>query len=274
MRGIFLTCAVTGNHTTREQHPRLPVSPSEIAEASLEAAAAGAAAVHIHVRDPATGRPSMEVELYADVVAQIRRSDSLLVINLTTGPGGRFQPSDHDPLIPGPRTNLLSPERRVEHIQALCLDIATLDLNTMTFGGEVVINTPGQRAAHGGSHVPNWGPGSSSSCLDSGDVLLLRDLIADVGTVAGSSALLAGAWVLIRLSADHRSIALCAFVVTRWTLFGLVSAWVNPLFRCLRNPALSRGQRADRTGRDCVYLSKGQLTPSNAALVAKAKQHS
>src|ERR1700688_4824614 len=110
---IFLTCAVTGNHTTREQHPDLPVSPSQIAEASLAAAEAGAAAVHIHVRDPDSGRPSMSLDHYAAVVEQIRRHDRLVVINLTTGPGGRFQPSEHDPVIAGPRTNLLLPERRV-----------------------------------------------------------------------------------------------------------------------------------------------------------------
>ena len=99
MSKIFLTCAVTGNHTTRQQHPALPVTPTEIAEACLGAAEAGAAAVHIHVRDPESGKPSMETRHYADVVDQIRRHDKALVINLTTGPGGRFQPSDHDPVV-------------------------------------------------------------------------------------------------------------------------------------------------------------------------------
>jgi uncharacterized protein (DUF849 family) len=268
LNGIFLTCAVTGNHTTRQQHPRLPVSPNEIAEASLEAAETGAAAVHIHVRNPADGRPSMEVELYADVVAQIRRSDPLLVINLTTGPGGRFHPSDHDPLVPGPRTNLLSPERRVEHIQALCPDIATLDLNTMTFGGEVVINTPENVRRMAAVMYP-IGVRPEFELFDSGDVLLLRDLIAD-GAVPAAP--LCSLVLGIRYGFPPTTEALLYArsllpADAIWTGFGVGKS----AFPLLAQSILAGGNV--RIGlEDCVYLSKGQLTPSNAALVAKAKR--
>src|ERR1700689_3159394 len=98
-RKTIITCAVTGNLTKPEQHPGLPITPEQIANASLEAARAGAAIVHIHVRDPATGAPSMEVGLYRDVMERIRASDPELIINLTTGPGGRFIPSDDDPRV-------------------------------------------------------------------------------------------------------------------------------------------------------------------------------
>ena len=84
----------------------------------------------------------MEVEHYREVVDRIRARNSEVIINLTTGPGGRFHPSEGDPSLAGPRTNLLVPERRVQHVLALRPDICTLDLNTMVFGGEVVINTP------------------------------------------------------------------------------------------------------------------------------------
>ena len=77
-----------------------------------------------------------------EYLERIRAKNNALIINLTTGPGGRFQPSDENPAIAGPRTNLLRPERRVEHVVALKPDICTLDLNTMTFGQEVVINAP------------------------------------------------------------------------------------------------------------------------------------
>src|SRR5688572_26536315 len=138
----IITCAITGNHTRRDQNARLPVTPEEIATSSLEAAEAGASVVHIHVRDPVTGAPSMAIDLYTDVVERIRKGNRELVLNLTTGPGGRYQPSDADPAVAGPRTNLLRPELRVAHIAQIRPDIATLDLNTMTFGAEVVINTP------------------------------------------------------------------------------------------------------------------------------------
>ena len=112
----FITCAVTGNHTTRAQNPNLPVTPAEIAEASVAAAEAGAAIVHVHVRDPETGAPSMKLEYYVSVVEEIRRANPSLIINLTTGPGGRYQPSSHDPLVPGPKTTLMVAEKRVAHI--------------------------------------------------------------------------------------------------------------------------------------------------------------
>ena len=89
---IVITCAVTGNLTTRDQHPQLPVTPQEIATACLDAAEAGATVAHIHVRDPATGAPSMDVALYEETVALIRAKNPRLILNLTTGPGGRFQP--------------------------------------------------------------------------------------------------------------------------------------------------------------------------------------
>src|SRR4051812_37717254 len=107
-RGI-ITCAVTGNQTTPEMTPHLPITPDQIAEACLGAAEAGAAAVHIHVRDPKTGRPSMENEYYRDVVERIRARNKQLIINLTTGPGGRFVPGEDDPKIAGPGTTLMNP---------------------------------------------------------------------------------------------------------------------------------------------------------------------
>ncbi|MBV8458877.1 MAG: 3-keto-5-aminohexanoate cleavage protein, partial [Acetobacteraceae bacterium] len=129
-----------------DQNPNLPVTPGQIAQACLDAAAAGAAIVHIHVRHP-DGRPSMELAHYQEVVELIRAKNDTLVLNLTTGPGGRYHPSDDNPAVAGPRTNFLPPLRRVEHVIALRPDIATLDLNTMTFGSETVINTPATRAS-------------------------------------------------------------------------------------------------------------------------------
>src|SRR6201986_3285783 len=113
----FLTCAITGNITKPEQSPHLPITPQQIADSALEAAEAGAAVAHIHVRDPATGRPSMEIDLYRDVMDRIRARNRDLIINLTTGPGGRFVPSEHDPKIAAPGTTLMLPEKRVEHIE-------------------------------------------------------------------------------------------------------------------------------------------------------------
>ncbi len=88
----ILTCSVTGGSTTKAQNPNLPCSPEEIASACLEAREAGAAMVHIHVRDPVTGAPSIELDYYRDVVKRIRAAKSDVIINLTTGPGAFYCP--------------------------------------------------------------------------------------------------------------------------------------------------------------------------------------
>src|SRR3546814_19874878 len=112
---VIISCAMTGNLTTPEQHHGLPVTPKEIADSPLEASKEGATVAHIHVRDPKTGRPSMEMEHYREVMDRIRQGNPDMVINLTTGPGGRFVPSEEDPRVAGPGTTLLRPELRVAH---------------------------------------------------------------------------------------------------------------------------------------------------------------
>src|ERR1700732_2291068 len=109
---VIITCAITGNLTRPDQPQYLPITPQQIADSALQAAEAGASIAHIHVRDPETGRPSMGIDLYRDVMDRIRARNPALIINLTTGPGGRFVPSEDDPKIAGPGTTLMVPERR------------------------------------------------------------------------------------------------------------------------------------------------------------------
>src|SRR3954451_15973471 len=96
---LIITCAVTGTQTLPSMTPHLPITPEEIADACLGAAEAGAAVAHIHVREPGTGAPSMKLEYYQDVVGRIRARNRNLILNITTGPGGRFVPSQDDPKV-------------------------------------------------------------------------------------------------------------------------------------------------------------------------------
>lgn len=107
----ILTVAVTGNQTTLEQHPDLPCTPRQIATSVVEAAKAGAAIAHIHVRYE-DGRPSMEIEHYRETVDRIRQSGTDVLINLTTGPGQRYVPGIEDPAVAGPGTTLVHPDRK------------------------------------------------------------------------------------------------------------------------------------------------------------------
>ena len=142
MNKTILTCAVTGNLTKPEMTPYLPITPKQIADACLGAADAGAAVAHIHVRYPETGKPSMELDHYAEVMHLIKAQNKELIINLTTGPGGRYVPKEGDPKVFAPGTTLCDPLKRVEHVAALKPEICSLDLNTMNSGADVVMNTP------------------------------------------------------------------------------------------------------------------------------------
>ena len=173
----ILTVAVTGNLTTVQQNPALPCTPEQIANAALESAKIGAAVVHIHVRHP-DGRPSMELAHYREVVDRIRDKNSELIINLTTGPGGRFVPDKDDPRIAGPGTNILHPLKRVEHIVALKPDIATLDLNTMWSGTAAVINTPDNVTIMANA-IQEAGSKPELEVFDSGDIQLAHALLGN-----------------------------------------------------------------------------------------------
>ncbi len=85
---VFITCAVTGSGATQDRSPHVPRSPQQIADSAIDAAKAGAAIVHCHVRDPETGTPSRRLELYREVTERIRDSGTDVVLNLTAGMGG------------------------------------------------------------------------------------------------------------------------------------------------------------------------------------------
>lgn len=144
-RHPIITCAVTGSGDTVAKHPDLPKSPDEIATAAIEAAKAGAAIVHIHVREPGSGKPSRDVELYRQVVGRIRESDTDVVLNLTTGMGGDlFLGPDDDPLNFTEDTDCVGQMERMQHVEALLPEICSLDCGSFNYMGQnyVFISTP------------------------------------------------------------------------------------------------------------------------------------
>jgi uncharacterized protein (DUF849 family) len=264
---IIMTCAVTGNITTLQQHPGLPVTPEEIANASLEAAEAGAAVIHIHVREPATGRPSMELGYYREVMERIRAKNPAVIMNLTTGPGGRFVPSDDDPKVYAPGTTLTTPEIRVAHIAALKPEICTLDLNTMNSGPEVVINTP-RNVTRMARIIKEAGVKPEIEIFDSGDLILAQDLIRQgVLDAPGLFSFVLG--VKYGLPPTTEAMIFARSMLppgATWTGFGIGRAE----FPMAAQSYLLGGHV--RVGfEDNVYMSKGVLAPSNAALVRRAR---
>jgi uncharacterized protein (DUF849 family) len=136
----FITCAVTGGADTAGVHPSLPVTPEQIADAALEAAAAGAAIVHCHVREPEGGAPSRRLELYREVVERIRADGRDVLINLTTGMGGDLVVGPNGAAdTPAPGTDLVGPEERLAHVAELRPDICTLDCGSMNFDDDSLV---------------------------------------------------------------------------------------------------------------------------------------
>lgn len=264
----ILTCAVTGNLTTPEQTPHLPITPDQIAEACLEASHAGAAAVHIHVRNPATGTPSMDLDLYARVVETLRREDPELIINLTTGPGGRYVPDAADPKIYAPGTSLLPPEKRVEHVLALKPDICSLDLNTMNSGDQVVMNTP-RNVRRMAQAILQAGVVPELECFDSGDLALARQLVEE-GALPASAPYSFVLGVRYALPYGTQAMQFARSLIpaeAQWSAFGIG----RHAFPAVAQAYLLGGNV--RIGlEDTIYLAHRELARSNADLVRKARR--
>ncbi len=145
-RDVFITCAVTGSGGTQDRSPHVPRSPAQIATSAIDAAKAGAAVVHCHVRDPETGKPSRDLALYREVTERIRDSGTDVVLNLTAGMGG-------DMLFDGTeamnrmsaKSDMAGAAERVAHVLECRPEICTLDCGTMNFNEAdyVMVNTPG-----------------------------------------------------------------------------------------------------------------------------------
>jgi uncharacterized protein (DUF849 family) len=265
-RKVMISCAVTGSADTPGKNPAVPVTPQQIAQSSVDAARAGASIVHIHVRDPLTTRPSMDGKLYQEVVDRIRSSGVDVLINLTTGPGGRFAPGAEDPLKPGPATNLKLPLQRVDHVLQLLPDICSLDMGSMNMGGHVFVNTPLYLeemavAIRDADVLPEL------EVFEAGHLLLAKRMIetGHIKTPGVFQICLGIAW---GQPATPEAMAYMRSLLpgdSPWFAFG-ISLHQFPMVA----QAVLLGGHVRVGLEDNIYLAKGELAPSNAALVEKA----
>ena len=180
---VFVTCAITGAGDTAGRSEHVPVTPDEIAESALGAARAGAAVVHIHVREPATGRGARDPRLYRAVVERIRASGVDVVLNLTAGMGGDLVlGGEESPLPPDEAgTDMAGAEERLAHVAELLPEICTLDCGTMNFaaGGDyVMVNTPGMLRAMA-RRVQELGVRPELEVFDTGHLVFVQELVRD-----------------------------------------------------------------------------------------------
>jgi len=266
---VFITCAVTGSGGTVSRSDKVPVTPKQIAEAAIEAAGAGAAIAHIHVRNPETGAPSRDPALYREVVARVRDSGVDVVLNLTAGMGGDLvlgSPEQPLPLNPN-QTDMVGATERLIHVEALLPEICTLDCGTMNFAEAdyVMTNTPGMLRAMA-ARVQAAGVRPEIEVFDTGHLVLAKQLVKE------------------GLIDDPVMIQLCMGIPygapdDPSTLMAMVNqvpaGWTYSAFSIGRNqlPYVAMAALAGGNVRvgleDNLYLSKGVLA-SNGQLVERA----
>jgi uncharacterized protein (DUF849 family) len=267
-RKVIITCAVTGGDDTAGRFKSVPVTPAQIATAAIEAGRAGAAIAHIHVRNPETGKPSIELALYREVVERIRDSGSDIIINLTTGAGARFVPSATEPNTADTGSNLRTPAERVRHILELKPEICSLDMGSLNFGHGALINVPKHIEAIA-AVIREAGVKPELEVFDSGHMALALDMIQR-GIVAPNPLFQFVLGVPWGAPATAEALALMKSMLPHggvWSSFGIG----RHEFPMVAQSMVMGGHV--RVGlEDNLYLGRGVLAPDNASLVAKACQ--
>jgi uncharacterized protein (DUF849 family) len=268
-RDVFITCAVTGSGDTAGKSPHVPRSPKQIAESAIDAAKAGAAVVHCHVRDPETGAPSRRNDLYREVTERIRDAEVDVVLNLTAGMGGdMIFGGTEQPLPLNPNgTDMVGATERVSHVAECLPEICTLDCGTMNFslGDYVMTNTPSMLRAMG-KMMTDLGVRPEIEAFDTGHLWFAKQLVEE-GVIEDP--------VLIQLCMGipwgapddlNTFMAMVNNVPANWT-FSAFSIGRN----AMAYPAASilAGGNVRVGLEDNLYVGKGQLA-TNAQLVEKA----
>jgi 3-dehydrocarnitine:acetyl-CoA trimethylamine transferase len=265
-RKVMISCAVTGSADTPGRNPAVPVTPQQIAQSAIDAAGAGAAIVHIHVRDPQTTRPSMDIALYREVVDRVRASGIDVLINLTTGPGARFVPGEDDPERPGRGTTMKRPAERVRHVLELRPDICSLDMGSLNMGPHVFINTPAHLEAMAAA-IRDAGVLPELEVFETGHLLLAKRMI-ETGHIKPPGMFQICLGISWGQPATPEAMSYMRTLLppsSPWFAFG-ISLHQFPM---AAQAVLLGGH--PRVGlEDNLYLEKGKLAPSNAALVEKA----
>lgn len=266
---IIITCALTGAATKPEETPYLPITPEQIANSALESVDAGAAIVHVHVRDIQNGKPSMNFDLYKEVVDRIKSKNSEIIMNLTTGPGGTHVPSfgSQKPFENGPR--LLTAEERVRHIELLQPEICSMDFNTMNLDSLAVrINHP-NICREMLKRVQAVGTKPELEIFDSGDLRIALEMIED-GTIQQPALWQFAMGIKYGWDASPAALQYAHGLLPNdsvWSAFG-IGKMEMPMV------ALTSiyGGHVRVGMEDNIYLQRGQLAKTNAELVQKAKR--
>lgn len=272
---VIITCAVTGDDTKVTKSPHCAVTPQQIAAAAVDAAKAGAAIVHIHVRDPETGAFSMETRHYREVVKRIRESGTDVIVNLTCGMGGYICVGEHGlEDTPAPGTDFVSQERRLQHVIDLCHegryrpDIATLDCGTLNFGdgNRAYVSTP-DYLRRGAAILRDLGVKPELEVFDTGNLWLVRKLV-DEGLIP------APALIQLCMGIPYGAPADVGHLLAMVNTLPAGSVWTSFAISRMQMPWVAQSILLGGNVRvgleDNLYLSRG-VYASNAQLVERAR---
>ena len=264
---VVVTCAVTGAGDTVDKHPAIPVTPEQIANSAIEAADAGAAIVHLHVRDPETGKGSRDINLFKETVELVRNSGRNVLINLTAGMGGDLVVDDENPEVPAEGTDLISAEERMAHVELLRPDIATLDCGTINFDNTnyVYIQTPNMLRAMD-TRYAEIGVKPEMEVFDLGHLRFANQMVSE-GLIKGRPMYQVCLGIPWGAGADSATMTAMVGQLPRdafWSGFG-ISRTQMPMAA----QAMLLGGNVRVGLEDNLYLEKG-VPASNAQLVEKA----
>ena len=266
----FITCAVTGSGDSTGASDKVPVTPEQIADAAIEAAQAGAAIVHIHVRNPETGKGSRNPDYYREVVERVRASETDVVLNLTTGMGGDIVTGGSENPLPLDEagTDMAGATERLVHVIELLPEICTLDAGTMNFaaGGDyIMVNTPGM-VREMARQIRDLGVKPEVEIFDTGDLVLLNELVAE-GIV--ESPAMVQLCMGIPYGAPNDPITLAAMVNNLPPGSNFSAFSIGRFQLPYAAQAVLAGGNVRVGLEDNIYLSKGVLA-SNGQLVSRA----
>ncbi|MCH1521245.1 MAG: 3-keto-5-aminohexanoate cleavage protein [Arenicellales bacterium] len=264
---VVVTCAVTGAGDTVDKHPAIPITPEQIANSAIEAADAGAAIVHLHVRDPKTGKGSRDINLFKETVELVRNSGRNVLINLTAGMGGDLVVDDDNPQVPGEGTDLISAEERMAHVELLRPDIATLDCGTINFDNAnyVYIQTPNMLRAMAARYA-EIGVKPEMEVFDLGHLRFANQMISE-GLIKGPAMYQVCLGIPWGAGADSATMTAMVGQLPQdvfWSGFG-ISRTQMPMVA----QAMLLGGNVRVGLEDNLYLERG-VPASNATLVEKA----
>jgi uncharacterized protein (DUF849 family) len=267
---VFITCAVTGAGDTTSRSDHVPVTAEQIADSALDAARAGAAVVHIHVRDPDTGRGARDPALYRAVVERIRASDVDAVLNLTAGMGGDLVLGGVESPLPldSQGTDMAGAAERLAHVEELLPEICTLDCGTMNFaaGGEYIMaNTPGMLRAMA-RRVQELGVRPELEVFDTGQLVLVHELIRE-GLIDDPPLIQLCMGIPYGASDDPGTLLAMAHKLPTNAVFSTFAIGRMQLPWAALAPTVGANVRVGLE--DNLYLSRGRLA-TNAELVERA----